>query len=108
MARMFIDPARRDEGRARTRLRLQELAQAQDNMNIATLALRSGLTRDLVERYWKNRTKVFHAEALAQLAWALNVSIGDLFTDAPEPAANPLGPKRTSASVRPSRRSDRS
>ncbi len=96
MARMFIDPARRSEARSRTRLRLPELAQAHDNMNIATLALRSGLTRDLVERYWKNRTKVFHAEALAQLAWALNVSIGELFTDEPEAAHPPPGPPRQS------------
>lgn len=86
MARILIDPARRNERAARTRLRLRELAQAQNDMTIAELARRSGLTRDLVERYWKNRTKVFHAEALSLLAQALNVQIGELFTDAPEAA----------------------
>lgn len=85
MARMLIDPTHSNERAARTRLCLRELAQDQ-GITIAELARRSGLTRDLVERYWKNRTKMFHAEALSLLAQSLNVQIGDLFTDTPEEA----------------------
>ena len=85
MARMLIDPTHTNERAARTRLRLRALAHDQ-HITIAELARRSGLTRDLVERYWKNRTKMVHLEALALLAQALNVQTGDLITDAPEEA----------------------
>ena len=68
--RISIDPAH--SLTISLRLRLAEEAQTQ-GVTIAELARRAGLTRGVVERYWKNRTTTISLDALASLAEALNV-----------------------------------
>ena len=85
MTRVLFNKSQVSERVQQTRLRLRELAQAQD-VTIAELQRRTGLTRSLIERYWRNTTKTINLMALGLLAEALQVSVNDLITWEPEDA----------------------
>lgn len=75
--------------KAPLRLRLREEAQARTpTVTIAELVRRSGLTRGLVERYWRNQTRTVHLDALALLADALDVPAVTLLTTTPADAGS--------------------
>lgn len=78
--RLSVDPAHVPS--APLRLRVREEAQAH-HLTIAELTLRSGLTRGVVERYWKRPPRTIHLDALLMLAQALGVEWSALLTTAP-------------------------
>jgi len=61
----------------RVRLRIKELAQ-QKNMKQYQLAKESGVTEQLLNRYWNNHIQRVDLEQLAMIAKALGVGPGDL------------------------------
>lgn len=62
------------------RLRVAELAQAR-GMNQTDLAHRTGLTMNVVGRYWRDEVANLSRQSLEKLALALNVSARDLIED---------------------------
>jgi DNA-binding Xre family transcriptional regulator len=61
----------------RVRLRIKELAQAK-KMKQYELARDSGVTEQLLNRYWNNNIQRVDLEQLGMIARALGVSPGDL------------------------------
>ncbi|HEX3641715.1 MAG: hypothetical protein AUF65_01415 [Chloroflexi bacterium 13_1_20CM_50_12] len=61
----------------RVRLRIKELAQKK-NMRQYQLARESGVTEQLLNRYWNNNIQRVDLEQLGMIAKALGVSPGDL------------------------------
>ncbi len=59
------------------RLRVKELAQ-QQGLKQNALAERSGVTIQLLNRYWNNNVQRVDLDELEKIAAALNVKIGDL------------------------------
>lgn len=59
------------------RLRIKELAQAKD-MKQYELAEKSGVTVQLLNRYWNNHTQSVALDQFVKIAKALDVSPGDL------------------------------
>ena len=84
--RLSVDPTHFPS--APLRLRVREEAQAK-GLTIAELTLRSGLTRGLVERYWKRPPRTIHLDALQMLAQALGVEWSTLLTTAPTDTDRP-------------------
>lgn len=82
MTRVLFDESRVSTRARQTRLRLREVAQ--DQVTIAELQRRTGLTRSLIERYWRNTTKTINLIALGHIAEVLQVSVNDLITWEPE------------------------
>lgn len=80
MARISIDPAHTPA--YPLHLRVGEEARAR-KITIAELARRSGLTRSLVERYYRDQTSTVNLNALALLAQALDVPAVTLLTTTP-------------------------
>jgi transcriptional regulator with XRE-family HTH domain len=60
------------------RLRIKELAEAR-SLKQYQLAQRSGVTPQLVNRYWNNNIQRVAIHELGAIAAALGVSIGELF-----------------------------
>lgn len=85
MTRVLFDESHVSERVQQTRLCLRELAQDQ-KVTIAELQRRTGLTRSLIERYWRNTTKTINLIALGLLAEALQKPVNDLLTWEPEDA----------------------
>lgn len=61
----------------KTRLRIKELAQAK-NIKQYELAERSGVTPQLLNRYWNNNIQRVDLEELGKIARALGVEPGEL------------------------------
>ena len=61
----------------RTRLRIKELAQAK-GLKQYELAEKSGVTPQLLNRYWNNHTQSVTLEQLTAIAQVLGVQPGDL------------------------------
>ncbi|GCE29538.1 hypothetical protein KDA_50220 [Dictyobacter alpinus] len=59
------------------RLRIKEIAQ-QQNMRQNALALKSGVTEQLLNRYWNNNVLRVDLTELEKIACALGVAPGDL------------------------------
>lgn len=59
------------------RLRVKELAQQQD-LTQKSLAERSGVTVQLLNRYWNNNVQRVDLDELEKIAMALQVKVGDL------------------------------
>ena len=62
------------------RLRIKELAQAQ-GLKQYQLAEQSGVTVQLLNRYWNNHTQSVALDQLEKIARALGVKAGDLLVD---------------------------
>lgn len=62
------------------RLQVKEIAQ-QKKMNQKTLAERSGVTVQLLNRYWNNNIQRVDLEELSKIARALDVAPGDLIVE---------------------------
>lgn len=60
------------------KLRIKELAE-QRNLNQARLAEKSGVTPQLVNRYWNYPMQRVDLDALAKIAQALEVNFSELF-----------------------------
>lgn len=84
--RISVDPAHTPP--TPLRLRLREAAQAQD-LTIAEVARRSGLTRGLVERYWLHPPRTINLDAINLLAQALEMPWHTLLTTTPEDTDRP-------------------
>jgi DNA-binding Xre family transcriptional regulator len=69
----------------KVRLRIKELAQKK-NMKQYQLARESGVTEQLLNRYWNNNIQRVDLVQLGLIAAALGVSPGDLF-ESVDPAA---------------------
>ena len=69
------------------RLRIKEIAE-QQNMTQTELAKRSGVTAQLINRYWNYPMQRVELDALVKIAKALGVQFADLVeTDIDEDAA---------------------
>ena len=62
------------------RLRIKELAQAR-GLKQYQLAEQSGVTVQLLNRYWNNHTQSVALDQLEKIARALGVKAGDLIVD---------------------------
>ena len=62
------------------KLRIKELAKERD-LNQYELAEKSGVTAQLLNRYWNNHTQRVSLQHLDMIAKALGVKIGDLFEE---------------------------
>jgi transcriptional regulator with XRE-family HTH domain len=73
------------------KLRIKELAQAR-GLKQYQLAERSGVTPQLLNRYWNNHTQSVALDQLEKIARALGVKAGDLIVDE---LAHPQAEKET-------------
>ncbi|GHP00376.1 hypothetical protein KSF_104230 [Reticulibacter mediterranei] len=62
------------------KLRVKELA-SQQGLNQRQLAEKSGVTAQLINRYWNYHMQRVDLDALAKLAKALECKLGDLFEE---------------------------
>lgn len=74
------------------RLRVKELAQRQD-LTQKSLAERSGVTVQLLNRYWNNNVQRVDLDELEKIAMALQVKVGDLIVSDREVAESVAQPE---------------
>ncbi len=74
------------------RLRVKELAQQQD-LTQKSLAERSGVTVQLLNRYWNNNVQRVDLDELEKIAMALQVKVGDLIVSDREVAESVAQPE---------------
>jgi transcriptional regulator with XRE-family HTH domain len=67
------------------KLRVREMAQKQ-GLNQRQLAERSGVSAQLINRYWNYQMQRVDLDALAKLAKTLGCKLGDLFEEQEEVA----------------------
>jgi transcriptional regulator with XRE-family HTH domain len=67
----------------KVRLRIKELAQAKGMLQ-KDVAAKSGVTLQLLNRYWHNHIQNVNLEQLGNIAQALGVKAGDLIESAEE------------------------
>ena len=67
-----------------THLRVKELTTAK-GWTIGRLAKRARLDYSVTHRYYHDTVKAWDRQVLEKLAWALSVTVGDLFVGTPEP-----------------------
>lgn len=67
------------------RLRIKEIARAKE-MNQKTLAEKSGVTLQLLNRYWHNHIQSVNLDQLGNIAKALDVRVGDLLVSTEDKA----------------------
>jgi hypothetical protein len=67
-----------------THLKVKELTDAKE-WSIGKLAKRARLDYSVTHRYYHDNVKSWDRVVLEKLAWALGVSVGDLFGGMPDP-----------------------
>lgn len=75
------------------RLRIKELAEKQ-GINQKELADKSGVSAQLINRYWNYPMQRVELDALAKIAKALNCKLADLIEVEGEEEDNPFGDLR--------------